>query len=118
MSSNQLAEQTSPYLLLHKDNPVHWRPWGEEALEEARSSGKPIMLSIGFTACHGCELMNRDSFNDPQIAAVMNENFVCIKVDREERPDIDMVYQASLTMLTGGKGGWPLTGFLTPEGDM
>jgi uncharacterized protein YyaL (SSP411 family) len=118
MSRNQLAEQTSPYLLLHKDNPIHWRPWGEEALEEARSSGKPIMLSIGFTACHGCELMNRDTFSDPAIAALMNEHFVCIKVDREERPDVDQVYQMSLTLLTGGKGGWPLTGFLTPEGDM
>ena len=118
MSRNQLDQESSPYLLMHKDNPVHWRPWGEEAFDEARSSGKPILLSIGFTACHGCHLMNRDSFADPAIAALMNDNFVCIKVDREERPDLDQIYQTSLALLTGGKGGWPLTGFLTPEGDM
>jgi uncharacterized protein YyaL (SSP411 family) len=117
MSRNLLDQESSPYLLLHKDNPVHWRAWNAEALEEARSSGKPIMLSIGFTACHGCHLMNRESFQDPEIAALLNEHFVSIKVDREERPDIDQLYQASITLM-GGKGGWPLTAFLTPAGEI
>jgi uncharacterized protein YyaL (SSP411 family) len=117
MSRNLLDQESSPYLLLHKDNPVHWRAWNAAALEEAKSSGKPILLSIGFTACHGCHLMNQDSFADPQIAALMNENFVCIKVDREERPDIDQLYQATMALM-GGQGGWPLTAFLTPTAEV
>jgi uncharacterized protein YyaL (SSP411 family) len=113
--SNRLEHATSPYLQLHKDNPVHWRPWGPEALAEAEESGKPIFLSIGFTACHWCHVMNQESFCDPAIAERMNENFVCIKVDREERPDIDQLYQNASTLM-GGRGGWPLTMFLTPKG--
>ncbi len=113
--SNRLEHATSPYLLLHKDNPVHWRPWGSDALAEAEQAGKPILLSIGFTACHWCHVMNHESFSDPAIAAQMNENFVCIKVDREERPDIDQLYQNASTLM-GGRGGWPLTMFLTPQG--
>ena len=116
MSRNLLEQQTSPYLLLHKDNPVHWRPWGPEALQEAETSGKPILLSIGYTACHWCHVMNEESFADPEIAAVMNENFVNIKVDREERPDIDQLYQTAANAL-GHAGGWPLTIFLTPRGE-
>jgi uncharacterized protein YyaL (SSP411 family) len=116
MSRNLLDQETSPYLLLHKDNPVHWRPWGREALEEAASSGKPILLSIGYTACHWCHMMNQESFTDPETAARMNEMFVNIKVDREERPDIDMLYQAAANGL-GNAGGWPLTAFLTPTGE-
>ena len=113
--SNRLEHATSPYLLLHKDNPVHWRPWGPEALAEAEQTGKPILLSIGYTACHWCHVMNQESFSDPAIAAQMNENFVSIKVDREERPDIDQLYQNAATLM-GGRGGWPLTMFLTPKG--
>jgi uncharacterized protein len=116
MSRNLLDRETSPYLLLHKDNPVHWRPWGQEAFEEAESTGKPILLSIGYTACHWCHVMNSESFGDPDIAAVMNENFINIKVDREERPDIDQLYQTAATAL-GHQGGWPLTMFLTPRGE-
>ena len=114
MSENLLSHETSPYLCLHKDNPVHWRPWGAEALAEAREKNKPILLSIGYTACHWCHVMNRESFSDPEVAALMNELFVAIKVDREERPDLDQIYQtASLQM--GHSGGWPLTMFLTPD---
>jgi uncharacterized protein YyaL (SSP411 family) len=116
MSHNQLAEETSPYLLLHKDNPVHWRPWGAEALAEAESSGKPILLSIGYTACHWCHVMNHESFADGQTAALMNELFVNVKVDREERPDLDQIYQTAAQTM-GGQGGWPLTMFLTPTGE-
>jgi uncharacterized protein YyaL (SSP411 family) len=116
MSRNQLDQQTSPYLLLHKDNPVHWRPWGPEALDEAQTIGKPILLSIGFTACHWCHVMNHESFEDPEAAALMNELFVNIKVDREERPDLDQVYQAAANAMGHG-GGWPLTMFLTPNGE-
>src|ERR1700743_2155483 len=117
MSRNLLDQESSPYLLMHKDNPVHWRAWGEDALEEAKASGKPIMLSIGFTACHGCHLMNRESFEDAEIAALLNEHFINIKVDREERPDLDQLYQSSIALM-GGKGGWPLTAFLTPAGEI
>ncbi len=113
--SNRLEHATSPYLLLHKDNPVHWRQWGPEALAEAEETGKPILLSIGFTACHWCHVMNHESFSDPAIGAQMNENFIPIKVDREERPDIDQLYQNAATLM-GGRGGWPLTMFLTPKG--
>src|SRR5215218_2289646 len=113
--SNRLATQTSPYLLQHKDNPVDWYPWGEEALTRAREEGKPILVSIGYAACHWCHVMERESFEDPDVAALMNERYVCIKVDREERPDVDAIYMDAVQALTG-RGGWPLNAFLTPEG--
>jgi uncharacterized protein YyaL (SSP411 family) len=112
---NRLAKETSPYLQQHADNPVDWYPWGEEALSAARKSGKPILLSVGYSACHWCHVMAHESFEDPRIAKVMNDNFVNIKVDREERPDIDQIYQAAQAMLTQRTGGWPLTMFLTPD---
>jgi uncharacterized protein len=115
MSRNQLDRETSPYLLQHADNPVHWRAWGPEALAEARAADKPILLSIGYAACHWCHVMAHESFENPDIAALMNQFFVNIKVDREERPDLDSIYQNALA-LTGEHGGWPLTMFLTPEG--
>jgi len=113
--SNQLANESSPYLLLHKDNPVHWYPWGREAFQEAETANKPILLSIGYTACHWCHVMNHESFEDAATAAQMNEHFVNVKVDREERPDIDQLYQAAANAMGHG-GGWPLTIFLTPKG--
>ncbi len=116
MSENLLARETSPYLLQHKDNPVHWRPWGPAALAEAERAGKPILLSVGYAACHWCHVMAHESFENPATAAVMNELFVNIKVDREERPDIDQIYMHSLHAL-GEQGGWPLTMFLTPKGE-
>lgn len=116
MTQNLLAEETSPYLLQHQDNPVHWRPWSEDAFEVAKATGKPILLSIGYAACHWCHVMAHESFEDPEIAAVMNDLFINIKVDREERPDIDTIYQASLQML-GEQGGWPLTMFLNHDGE-
>ena len=116
MSENLLARETSPYLLQHKNNPVHWRPWGPAALAEAARTGKPILLSVGYAACHWCHVMAHESFENPAIAAVMNELFVNIKVDREERPDIDQIYMHSLHAL-GEQGGWPLTMFLTPKGE-
>jgi hypothetical protein len=116
MTGNLLDAETSPYLQLHKDNPVHWRPWNETALEEAREANKPILLSIGYTACHWCHVMNEESFADPETAALMNANFVNIKVDREERPDLDLIYQTAAQAL-GNNGGWPLTVFLTPQGE-
>jgi uncharacterized protein YyaL (SSP411 family) len=116
MSRNLLDQETSPYLLLHKDNPVHWRPWGPEALAEAEATGKPILLSIGYTACHWCHVMNHESFADPETAALMNDLCIPIKVDREERPDVDHVYQTAANAL-GQSGGWPLTAFLTPAGE-
>ena len=112
---NRLAEQTSPYLLQHKDNPVEWYPWGEEALERARREDKPILLSIGYSACHWCHVMERESFEDHDTAAFMNDHFVCVKVDREERPDVDAIYMEAVQGMTG-HGGWPLTAFLDPEG--
>ena len=112
---NLLAEATSPYLLQHAENPVHWRPWGEEALAEARAADKPILLSIGYAACHWCHVMAHESFDDADVAAVMNRHFVNIKVDREERPDIDQIYMAALHAFTE-RGGWPLTMFLDPSG--
>ena len=105
-----------PYLLQHKHNPVEWWPWGPEALAEAKRSGKPILLSVGYAACHWCHVMAHESFEDDATAAVMNELFVNIKVDREERPDIDQIYMAALHHL-GEQGGWPLTMFLTPNGE-
>lgn len=113
---NRLGAETSPYLLQHKDNPVHWQPWDEAALTRAREEGKPILLSVGYAACHWCHVMAHESFENDAIATVMNDLFVNIKVDREERPDIDTIYQSALAML-GQQGGWPLTMFLTPDGE-
>src|SRR3954469_5431026 len=112
---NRLADETSPYLRQHRDNPVDWRPWGEEAFAEARASDRPILLSIGYSACHWCHVMAHESFEDPATAAVMNELFVNIKVDREERPDVDAVYMEAVQAMTGS-GGWPMTVFLAPDG--
>ncbi len=112
---NRLINETSPYLLQHANNPVDWHPWGPEALELSKSQDKPILLSIGYSACHWCHVMERESFEDDAIAALMNENFVNIKVDREERPDLDAIYMEAVQMLTGS-GGWPMTVFLTPQG--
>ncbi len=112
--ANRLAEETSPYLLQHKDNPVDWRPWGPEALQEAASADKPIMLSVGYSACHWCHVMERESFEDQETAALINESFVPIKVDREERPDVDDLYMEAVQGMTG-QGGWPLTVFLDSE---
>ncbi|HEX2058480.1 MAG TPA: thioredoxin domain-containing protein [Actinomycetota bacterium] len=113
--SNRLAQETSPYLLQHKDNPVDWFPWGPEALERARAEDKPILLSVGYAACHWCHVMERESFEDHATAALMNEGFVCVKVDREERPDLDAIYMEAVQAMTG-HGGWPMTVFLTPDG--
>jgi uncharacterized protein len=112
--ANHLADETSPYLLQHKDNPVDWYPWGEEALDRARSEDRPILLSIGYSACHWCHVMERESFEDPETARLMNELFVCVKLDREERPDLDSIYMEACQAMTGS-GGWPLNVFLTPE---
>ncbi|WP_230531699.1 thioredoxin domain-containing protein [Microvirga roseola] len=113
---NRLKDASSPYLLQHRDNPVHWWEWRPEALAEARRQNKPVLISIGYAACHWCHVMAHESFEDPDVAAVMNELFVNIKVDREERPDVDHVYMSALHLL-GEQGGWPLTMFLTPEGE-
>ena len=113
--SNRLADQTSPYLLQHKDNPVDWQPWGEEAFAQARDADKPLLVSIGYAACHWCHVMEHESFEDADTAALMNERFVCIKVDREERPDVDAVYMAATQAMTG-HGGWPMTVFATHDG--
>jgi uncharacterized protein len=113
--SNRLAGETSPYLLQHKDNPVDWYPWDDEALERARSENKPILLSIGYAACHWCHVMERESFENEATAALMNDHFVCIKVDREERPDLDAIYMEAVQTITG-QGGWPMTVFLAPDG--
>jgi len=113
--ANRLAAETSPYLLQHKDNPVDWYPWGDDALELARSEDRPILLSIGYAACHWCHVMEHESFEDHDTAALMNEHFVCIKVDREERPDLDALYMEAVQAMTG-HGGWPMTMFLTPQG--
>ena len=113
---NRLAAATSPYLLQHADNPVAWQPWDEQALTQARAENKPILLSIGYSACHWCHVMAHESFEDPAVAAVMNQLFVNIKVDREERPDLDQIYQMAHQMLAQRPGGWPLTMFLTPDG--
>ena len=112
---NRLINETSPYLLQHAHNPVDWYPWGEEALSRAKSEGKPILVSIGYAACHWCHVMERESFENEEIARQMNELFVCIKVDREERPDLDSIYMQAIQALSG-RGGWPLTAFLTPDG--
>ncbi|HLL87599.1 MAG TPA: thioredoxin domain-containing protein [Thermoleophilaceae bacterium] len=112
--SNRLAEETSPYLLQHRENPVDWYPWDEEALARAREEDKPLLVSIGYSACHWCHVMERESFEDPAVAQLMNESFVCIKVDREERPDVDAIYMEACQAMTGS-GGWPLNVFVTPE---
>ena len=114
--TNRLINETSPYLLQHAHNPVNWYPWGEEALERARKEDRPILLSIGYSTCHWCHVMERESFENQNIAQLMNDRFVCIKVDREERPDLDHIYMQAVQALTGG-GGWPLTVFLTPKGE-
>ena len=111
-----LASETSPYLLQHKDNPVHWRPWGAEALNEAKAANKPLLVSIGYAACHWCHVMAYESFEDEETAALINELYVPVKVDREERPDIDTWLQHAMAV-TGEGGGWPLTAFLTSQGE-
>jgi uncharacterized protein YyaL (SSP411 family) len=112
---NRLANETSPYLLQHADNPVDWYAWGPEALERAKREDKPILLSIGYAACHWCHVMAHESFEDTETARLMNDNFVNIKVDREERPDIDGIYMQAVQAMTG-QGGWPMTMFLLPNG--
>ena len=114
-SPNRLIHETSPYLLQHAYNPVDWHPWGPDALSKSRESHKPILLSIGYSACHWCHVMERESFENESIAALMNEHFVCVKVDREERPDLDEIYMQATLALNQGQGGWPMTVFLTPE---
>jgi uncharacterized protein YyaL (SSP411 family) len=114
---NRLADETSPYLLQHADNPVEWYPWGDEALTRARDENRPILLSIGYSACHWCHVMAHESFEDPATAAIMNRLFVNVKVDREERPDLDAVYMNAVVQFTAGHGGWPMTVFLTPAGE-
>ena len=113
--ANRLIDETSPYLLQHAHNPVDWYPWGDEALGRARAEDKPILLSIGYSACHWCHVMEHESFEDPATARLMNENFVSVKVDREERPDLDSIYMGAVQAMTG-QGGWPMTVFLTPDG--
>ena len=113
--SNRLAQETSPYLLQHRDNPVDWYPWGEEARDRAREEDRPILLSVGYSACHWCHVMERESFEDPETAAYMNEHFVNVKVDREERPDVDALYMEAVQAISG-QGGWPMTVFLDSEG--
>jgi uncharacterized protein len=113
--ANRLATQTSPYLLQHKDNPVDWYPWGEEALARARAEDRPVLVSIGYSACHWCHVMEHESFEDPETASFMNDRFVSIKVDREERPDVDAIYMQAVQAMTG-HGGWPLNVFVDPEG--
>ncbi|MDA1193163.1 MAG: DUF255 domain-containing protein, partial [Candidatus Poribacteria bacterium] len=112
--TNRLIHETSPYLLQHAHNPVDWHPWGDEAFRKAREEDKPILLSVGYAACHWCHVMEHESFEDEAIAAMMNEHFVSVKVDREERPDVDALYMLAVQMLAG-RGGWPMTVFLTPE---
>src|SRR5690606_33156177 len=113
---NRLAASASPYLLQHADNPVDWWEWGEEAFEEARRRDVPVLISVGYSACHWCHVMAHESFEDPDVARLLNENFVSIKVDREERPDVDAVYMAATQAMTG-QGGWPMTVFATPDGE-
>jgi len=112
---NRLATSTSPYLLQHKDNPVDWWPWGDEAFAEARRRDVPVLISVGYSACHWCHVMAHESFEDDATASVMNDLFVNVKVDREERPDVDAVYMEAVQAMTG-HGGWPMTVFLAPDG--
>ena len=113
---NRLSEATSPYLLQHAGNPVDWWPWSDEAFAQARARDVPVLLSVGYAACHWCHVMAHESFEDPDTATLLNENMVAIKVDREERPDVDAVYMAATQAMTG-QGGWPMTVFMTPEGE-
>ncbi|MBI3084985.1 MAG: thioredoxin domain-containing protein, partial [candidate division NC10 bacterium] len=112
---NRLIHETSPYLLQHAHNPVDWYPWGDEALARAKAENKPILLSIGYSSCHWCHVMERESFESEEIADLMNRHFVTIKVDREARPDLDDIYMAATLALNQGQGGWPMTVFLTPD---
>ncbi|MDP2971539.1 MAG: thioredoxin domain-containing protein, partial [Deltaproteobacteria bacterium] len=112
--TNRLIHETSPYLLQHAHNPVDWYPWGEEALNRAKEEDKPILLSIGYSSCHWCHVMEKESFENEAFAQLMNERFINIKVDREERPDLDEIYMNSVQVMTGS-GGWPMTVFLTPD---
>src|SRR6476661_8692835 len=112
---NRLANESSPYLRQHADNPVDWYPWGEEAFSRAKAEDKPILLSVGYAACHWCHVMAHESFEDPDTAAIMNRLFVNVKVDREERPDVDSIYMQAVQAMIG-HGGWPMTVVLTPEG--
>src|SRR5512138_764040 len=114
--ANRLALERSPYLLQHARNPVNWYPWGDEAFAEARRTGRPVFLSVGYATCHWCHVMERESFEDEEIARVLNEHYVAVKVDREERPDVDAVYMTAVQLLTGG-GGWPMSVWLTPDGE-
>ena len=111
---NKLIDETSPYLLQHAHNPVNWYPWGDEALQKAKQENKPILISIGYAACHWCHVMERESFEDEATAELMNEHFINIKIDREERPDLDHIYMDAVQAMTGS-GGWPLNVFLTPD---
>src|SRR4051812_20377725 len=113
--ANRLARETSPYLLLHAHNPVDWYPWGPEAFAKAKAENKPIFLSVGYSSCYWCHVMERECFSDPAIAREMNEKFVCVKVDREERPDVDQLYMVAVQAFGGG-GGWPMSVFLVPDG--
>ena len=112
--ANHLVHETSPYLLQHAYNPVNWYPWGDEAIELAKKEDRPIFLSIGYSACHWCHVMERESFEDEEIAEFLNANYICIKVDREERPDLDDLYMTAVQRMTGS-GGWPMSVFLTPD---
>src|SRR5882724_784317 len=115
--TNHLIKETSPYLLQHAHNPVDWFPWGPEAFAKAKQDNKPIFLSIGYSACHWCHVMARESFSNADVAKLLNDSFVCIKVDREERPDVDRIYQMAAQFFAKGEpGGWPLSVFLTPDG--
>src|SRR3990170_3918518 len=111
---NRLASERSPYLLQHAHNPVDWYPWGEEAFEAARRENKPVFLSVGYSTCHWCHVMERESFEDEEVAELINRHFIAIKVDREERPDVDAIYMNAAFML-GGSGGWPMTVVMTPD---
>ena len=112
--TNKLIDETSPYLLQHAHNPVEWYPWGNEAFERARAEDKPLLVSIGYSACHWCHVMEHESFEDEAVATIQNEHFVNIKVDMEERPDVDQIYM-SFVQMTTGRGGWPMNVFLTPD---
>src|SRR5512145_90599 len=113
--TNRLAKETSPYLLMHAHNPTDWYPWGPEAFAKAKKEGKLVFLSVGYSSCFWCHVMERESFNNEDVAKILNEHFVCIKVDREERPDVDNIYMTALNVLQQ-RGGWPLSMFLTAEG--
>src|SRR4051812_27224057 len=115
LPANHLAKESSPYLLQHAHNPVDWYPWGTEAFAKAKKEGKLIFLSIGYSSCHWCHVMEKESFSNEDVAKIMNEGFVCIKVDREERPDVDQIYMTAINVM-GQRGGWPLSMFMTAEG--